>query len=317
MKYKMKKTLLILLATISFFEIKAQEAKIISVINFTGSIDKYPIEMKLEINQKTDSVAGEYYYKRKGDAQKIILEGMLKDGVLNLKENTYNTSKRKYETTGNFKLNYIDQVSLNGSWQKPTVNASYLTVKLSARENLKAFDPSNYFFQYTRNRAKLDYIPADAQYYFDLISLKVYINKSMRWVFTDFKDVFTKEAKIVLEDLNFDGYLDFKVPIYYPGLAKGDYSFRYFIYHPEKKGFVQSEQLNEMGVIFFDAVKKEAQTIEADGSGNEGTKYFRWQNGELFLVKEECIYENDSYTHYTYYRIENGKSILVKTEKKK
>jgi len=313
----MKKMLVMLLITFSFFEIKAQEAKIISIINFTGSIDKYPIEMRLEINQKSDSVAGEYYYKKNGNTQKIMLEGMLKDGELNLQENTFNIAKRKYETTGNFKLNYIDQISLNGTWQKSAKNTLYLTVKLAAKENLKAFNPSNYVFQYARNRAKLDYIPADAQYYFDLVSLKVFINKSMRWMFTDFEDVYTKEAEIILEDLNFDGYLDFKVPIYYPGLAKGDYSYRYFIYYPEKRGFIQNTQLNEMGVVFFDAVRKEAQTIDADGSGNEGTKYFRWQNEKLFLIKEERVYENDIYTHITSYKIENGKSELVKTEKKK
>lgn len=313
----MKKMLVMLLITFSFFEIKAQEAKIISIINFTGSIDKYPIEMRLEINQKSDSVAGEYYYKKNGNTQKIMLEGMLKDGELNLQENTFNIAKRKYETTGNFKLNYIDQISLNGTWQKSAKNTLYLTVKLAAKENLKAFNPSNYVFQYARNRAKLDYIPADAQYYFDLVSLKVFINKSMRWMFTDFEDVYTKEAEIILEDLNFDGYLDFKVPIYYPGLAKGDYSYRYFIYYPEKRGFIQNTQLNEMGVVFFDAVRKEAQTIDADGSGNEGTKYFRWQNEKLFLIKEERVYENDIYTHITSYKIENGKSVLVKTEKKK
>ncbi|MCX3265181.1 XAC2610-related protein [Pedobacter agri] len=313
----MKKIFISLLMIICVFELKAQEAKIISIINFTGSIDKYPIEMKLEINQKSDSVAGEYFYKKNGNVNKMILEGKLKDGLLNLQERAYNAAKRKYETTGSFKLNYIDQIYLNGSWQKPGKNASYLTVKLSARENLKAFNPSNYVFQYVRNRAKLDYIPADAQYYFDLISLKVFINKSMRWAFTGFNDVFTKEAEIQLEDLNFDGYLDFKVPIYYPGLAKGDYSYLYFIYDPKNRGFIQSKQLNEMGVVFFDAIKKEAQTVDADGSGNEGTRYFRWQNGKLFLVKEERIYENDSYMHYTYYKIENGKSILVKTEKRK
>jgi len=313
----MKKMLVMLLITFSFFEIKAQEAKIISIINFTGSIDKYPIEMRLEINQKSDSVAGEYYYKKNGNTQKIMLEGMLKDGELNLQENTFNIAKRKYETTGNFKLNYIDQISLNGTWRKSAKNTLYLTVKLAAKENLKAFNPSNYVFQYARNRAKLGYIPADAQYYFDLVSLKVFINKSMRWIFTDFEDVYTKEAEIILEDLNFDGYLDFKVPIYYPGLAKGDYSYRYFIYYPEKRGFIQNTQLNEMGVVFFDAVRKEAQTIDADGSGNEGTKYFRWQNEKMFLIKEERDYENDIYTHITSYKIENGKSVLVKTEKKK
>lgn len=313
----MKKMLVMLLITFSFFEIKAQEAKIISIINFTGSIDKYPIEMRLEINQKSDSVAGEYYYKKNGNTQKIMLEGMLKDGELNLQENTFNIAKRKYETTGNFKLNYIDQISLNGTWQKSAKNTLYLTVKLAAKENLKAFNPSNYIFQYARNRAKLDYIPADAQYYFDLVSLKVFINKSMRWMFTDFEDVYTKEAEIILEDLNFDGYLDFKVPIYYPGLAKGDYSYRYFIYYPEKRGFIQNTQLNEMGVVFFDAVRREAQIIDADGSGNEGTKYFSWQNEKLFLIKEERVYENDIYTHITSYKIENGKSVLVKTEKKK
>lgn len=313
----MKKTLAFLVMAFSFFELKAQEAKIISIINFTGTIDKYPIEMKLEITQQSDSVSGEYYYPKNGNLNKIQLEGKLKEGVLNLQERAYNTTKRKYETTGSFKLNYVDQTSLNGSWQKAGKTNSYLTTKLIAKENLKAFNPSNYVFQYTRNRVKLDYIPSDAQYYFDLISLKIFVNKSMRWAFTEFEEVFTKETEIILQDLNFDGYLDFKVPIYYPGLAKGDYSYLYFIYYPEKRGFIQNKQLNEMGVVFFDAVKREAETVDADGSGNEGTKTFRWQAGKLFLVKEERIYENDAYTHFTYYKIENGKSILVKKEKKK
>lgn len=313
----MKKILIILLTVFSFFELKAQEAKITSIINFTGSIDKYPIEMKLEINQKGDSVAGEYYYTKNGDANKIILEGMLKDGELNLQERAYNIKKGKYETTGNFKLNYIDQISLIGNWQKPAKNANPLMVKLTARENLKAFNPSNYVFQFTRNRVNLEYLPADAQNYFNLLSLKVFVNKSMRWAFVDFDDVYTKEAEIVLQDFNFDGYLDFKVPIHYPGLAKGDYSYLYFIYNPQKRGFIQSKQLNALGVIFFDAVKKQAETIDADGSGNEGTQYFKWQNGKLFMVKEERVYENDPYTHFTYYKIENGKSVLIKKERRK
>lgn len=313
----MKKILLILLSAVSLFDLKAQEAKIISVINFTGSIDKYPIEMKLEINQQSDSVAGEYYYTKNGDSQKIMLEGKLKDGELNLQESAYNIAKRKYETTGNFRLSYVDQIYLNGNWQKPTKNAKELQVKLTAKENLKAFNPSNYVFQYVRNHVVLDYLPADAQYYSDLLLIKILVNKSIRWTFGDFDDVFTKEAEIVLEDLNFDRYLDFKVPIYYPGMAKGDYAYRYFIYYPAKRGFIQNKQLNDMGLVFFDAVKKEAQTIDADGSGNEGTQYFKWQSGKLFMVKEERVYEDDPYTYFSYYKIENGKSVLVKKEKKK
>ena len=295
----------------------AQQAVVISNINFSGTIGKYPVEMNLQINQKSDSVSGEYYYTKTGNLQQILLEGMLKDGVLNLRESVYNDKKGYYEKTGSFSLTYLDQVNLNGSWQKPIKNAPSLTVKLVARENLKVFNPASYVFQFNRNRVKLDYIPADAQYYFDLQSLKIFVNKSMRWAFVDFDDVFTKEAQIELQDLNFDGYLDFKLPIYYPGVAKGDYSYRYFIYHPDKLGFIQHQQLNEMGVVFFNAVKKQAETIDADGSGNEGTQYYKWQNGKFHLIKEERVYENDPYTHYSYYKIENGKSVLVKKEKKK
>lgn len=296
---------------------QAQNAKVTSIINFKGAIGKYPIEMKLEINQQSDSVFGEYYYTKNASAEKIMLEGVLKDGVLELNERAYNPVKKDYEKTGSFRLNYVDQISLNGTWQKPGKNVPLLTTKMVARENLKAFDPTKYVFQYSRNKVNVDHIPADAQVYFNLLSLKVYINKSLRWMFTDFDDIFTKEAEIVLQDLNFDGYLDFKVPIYYPGLAKGDYSYRYFIYHPEKRGFIQNKQLNDMGVVFFNSATKQAERIDADGSGNEGTKYFKWQNGKLLLSKEERVYENDSYLHISYYRIENGKSVLVKKETKK
>ncbi|RZL39512.1 MAG: hypothetical protein EOO96_00440 [Pedobacter sp.] len=313
----MKRLGLLLFNVLIYTQAFSQNAKVISIINFTGAIDKYPIEMRLDINHQGDSVSGEYYYTKNIGKEKIYLEGTLKDGILRLTESAYSVKKRKYENTGKFQLNYIDETSLNGSWQKSAKKEKYLSVKLKARENLKAFNPSSNVFQYTRNRANLDYIPADAQHYFNVVSLKIFVNKSMRWAFTEFGDAFMREANVELQDLNFDGYLDFKVPIYYPGVAKGDYSYLYFVYHPDKKGFIQNKQLNEKGVIFFDSVKKEAQTVDADGSGNEGTQYYRWYNGKLLLVKEERVYENDAFTHVTYYKVENGKAVKVRTEKRK
>ncbi|RZL45089.1 MAG: hypothetical protein EOP00_18220 [Pedobacter sp.] len=313
----MKKIVILLFVAIIWNQGLAQDAKVISILNFTGAIDRYAIEMRLEINHQSDSVAGEYYYVKNAGKDKIILEGNLKDGVLQLTESAYNVKRRKYENTGKFQLNYVNQTSLNGSWKKSEKDANYLSVVLNARENLKAFNPASSTFHYVRNKANLDYIPADAQYYYHLLSLKIFVNKSMRWAFTEFDDVFMKEASVELQDLNFDGFLDFKVPIYYPSLAKGDYAYRYFIYSPKTTGFTQSKTLNDIGVAFFDSAKKEVSAIDADGRGNEGTKYYRWQNGKLFLVKEERVYEDDNYTHLTYYKIENGKSVKLRTEKRK
>jgi len=312
-----KKTLLVLLTAI-FSQAYAQKAKVIAHLNFTGTVGKYPIEMKLSLNKYNDSILGEYYYIKSGRDNRIYLEGILKDGEMLLKESAHNVKLGKFETTGYFKMAYVAQTSLNGSWSKKSANAANsLAVKLQSRESLKAFNPLGFDFIMAKKRPNYDNVTENAARYYTLLSLKINVNKNARWVLQEFDTHDLVKDEVELEDVNFDGYLDIKVPIYYPDLAKNDYSFVYFVYDVKTKGFRKDKTLNDLGVVFFDATNKQIYKYDADGSGNEGTMYYRWQNGKLFLVKSERVYENDPYTHYEEYKIENGKSVKVKSYKKK
>lgn len=315
---KIKILLLLLVAfTINGY---GQQAKVTTILHFKGSIASYPIEMKLEIAKESDSITGSYYYLKNGDENQIYLAGTIKDGEVLLTESAYSTQKKKYEQTGLFRLAYVAETNLNGSWQKDknTAQNKMLTVKLSCRENLKAFNPSSHTFLFSRNKVKIPTLSETGDPYYQIVLLKVLVNKSMRWIFTEFdKNSLAKDATIEVEDLNFDGLLDFKVPINFPERSKGDFAFLYFIYNPVTKGFNQYQQLNDMEFLLFDPVKKEVLKVDADGNGNETYAYYQWYKQKIVLVREVKLYENDPFTHTTTYQIINGKSVKLKTVKTK
>lgn len=234
-----------------------------------------------------------------------------------LKESTYNAKSKKIETTGYFSMSFAAQTSLSGSWDKTIQNAeNRLVVKLQCREHLQAFNPLGFGFIMSKNKPD-DNMPENTADYFTLRSLTINVNKTSRWILHDFDVYDLVKDDVELEDVNFDGYLDIKVPIYYPGRVKNDYGYVYFVYDAKRKGFIKNKNLNDLGVVFFDAAKKLIYKYDADGSGNEATMYYRWQNGKLCLEKAERVYENDPYIHYEEYKIENGKSVKVKDYKKK
>lgn len=314
----MKKIHLLILFLIIVSETYAQKAKVTAHLNFTGTVGKYPIEMKLSLNNYNDSISGEYYYIKSGRDSRIYLQGTLKDGEMLLKESAHNVKLNKFENTGNFRMAYVAQTSLSGSWGKKSANAANaLVVKLQCRENLQAFNPLGFDFIMSKNKPNYDNVTENAARYFTLLSLRINVNKSSRWVLHEFDKYDLVNDEVELEDVNFDGYVDVKVPIYYPDLAKNDYSYVYFLYDVKSKGFRKNGTLNDLGVLFFDAVTKQAYKYDADGRGNEGTMYYKWQNGKLYLVKSERVYENDAYVHYEEYKIENGKAVKVKSYKKK
>lgn len=313
----MVKTILLILLSAIFGQAYAQKAKVTANLNFTGNIGKFPIEMKLSLNNYNDSISGEYYYIKSGYDSKLYLEGTLRNGQMLLKESAYNAKSKKIETTGYFKMAYAAQTSLSGSWGKIIRNTeNILGVKLQCREHLQAFNPLGFDFIMSKNKPD-DNMPENTADYFTLRSLKINVNKSSRWILHDFDVHDLVKDDVELEDVNFDGYLDIKVPIYYPDRIKNDYGYVYFVYDVKRKGFIKNKNLNDLGVVFFDAAKKLIYKYDADGRGNEGTMYYRWQNGNLCLEKAERVYENDPYIHYEEYKIENGKSVKVKDYKKK
>ena len=315
-----KKALVFLWLVLLGSQSNAQKAKVTSTLNFTGSIGKYAIEMKLMLNRFNDTISGEYYYVKSGKQNKIYLSGILKNGSLKLTESSYNLKKRKIEDTGFLTMVYVGQTSLTGKWQKNERNTDAdqeLTVKLNVRENLKAFNPIGFDFIISKKRPSYENVTENESKYFTIMSLQVNASTGNRWVLKGFNEHNLVKDEVNLEDVNFDGFLDIKVPIYYPDMAKNDYSYIYFLYDLKTNSFKQNRPLNDLGVLDFDAVRKEVVGYDADGSGNEGTRNYKWVNGAIFMYKEQHVYENDAYTYFTEYKVVNGKSVIAKKYKVK
>lgn len=300
----------------------AQEPKVTSFINLSGTIGQYPIEMQLNLVNESDTISGSYYYLKSGSENQIFVTGTFKNGDLILNERSLNQKTRDYESTGFFKLSSVKNTTVTGTWEKhkKEVNSkAALQVKLTSREALNIFDP--YKFKYTIEKKKADYenITAVAARYFNIISLKIKSDNRLHSEISGFDeyDLVNEKPEVELQDLNFDGYQDLKIPIYYPDMSKGDYSYHYYLYDPRSKNFQRHEQLDDLGVLFFDARVKKILHYDADGRGNESTDTYQWQNGKLYLVKKIQTYEDDDSANYTEYQIINGKSVQTKSYKRK
>lgn len=319
----MARIIFLLLIFVSFNNVSAQEIKVNGIINFTGKIGKYPVELQLNIPQDRDSIFGEYSYLNHKDQDAIMLIGKLSDDWIMLEERTYNTKLKKYEVTGHLKLQPpVHQFSL-GRWSKSAkdlnANEKSILIDLLLKENLKEVNPYNFDYSITKKKANYENISEVASSYYSITSLTIDYGQNKVQKIIGFKedDLVDKVPEIILEDMNFDGYLDLKLMINYPDKSKGDYSYIYYIYDLRQAKFIRNFILDNIGVAFFDASSQTVFKYDADGSGNEGSNTYKWQKDKLYLIKEERVYEGDFFVHYKEYKIVNGKSVEVKSYKKK
>lgn len=300
----------------------SQVVKVTSILNFSGTIGKYPIEMQLNLVNESDTISGSYYYLKSGSENEIFVNGTFKNGDLILEERSLNQKIREYESTGYFKIASLKNTTIIGTWGKNKMEANKKEahqVKLTSREALNTFDP--FKFKYTIQKKKADYenISSVAARYFNIISLNISVDNKVRWKIGEFDEyeLVDEKPEIILQDLNFDGYQDLKILIHYPDMAKGDYGYHYYLYDPTAKIFKHNQQLDDLSVAFFDPRAKLIIHYDADGRGNERTDSYRWQNGKLFLVKKIQTYEDDEFVHYSEYEIINEKSVKSKSYKRK
>ncbi|MEO5911619.1 MAG: hypothetical protein ABIP95_12070 [Pelobium sp.] len=300
----------------------AQEPKVTSIINFTGTIGTYPVEMQFRLVQKKDAIDGEYYYVKSGRDSKIFLSGTFKNGNLLLEESAYDSKKKEYVASGFFMITTTKKMELSGTWGKnrsEAMKANALKVNLVGKENLTIFDPLKFKYSITKQKANYENMSEVASSYYSITSLTIdnNLNNPQKIIGFNELDLVDEKVEIELEDMNFDGYLDVKLMINYPDRSKGDYSYLYYIYDLKQAKFIRNKVLDNIGVAFFDAPAQTVFKYDADGSGNEGTSTYKWQNGNLYLIKEERVYEDDIYVHYKEYKVMNGKSVQVKSYKKK
>lgn len=306
-----------LLLTLSFFVLKgqAQKSSVAIIRNFSGKIDKYPIEMTVTTYAGKDSVSGSYYYTKNGRDNTIHLKGTLNNTTLTLTEFNYTVKNKKLVTniTGHLNLEMDGNWGLKGAWTNAKADKK-LAASLICLENKQAYNPLKNrfkFLQYTIDKSTTTYPDwkMDKIKGLDIFTEKGTLIQSLKG-FDEYVSDRTAEAE--LEDLNFDGILDLKIQTYLPEQTKGDLSYLYFIYHPVQKKYIRNPELEALDVLSFDAKNKHILKNYADGSGNESTHTFKWLNGKFYLIKKVSDFEDGRPTEYEEYKIINKKSVLIK-----
>ncbi|MBO9585480.1 MAG: hypothetical protein J7574_15050 [Flavobacterium sp.] len=297
----------------------AQKTSVKTILHFSGKIDKYPIEMTVELRQENDSVYGNYYYAKSGKSNYIILNGTFKNNKLDLVETTYIPGKNVNTPTktGSFLLDFKSNCELNGNWQNAKKDKK-LTVALTCLEDLHSFNPKNYSYKLNQYKGQAETFNNEFREYNLINQLDIFNSKKERvQTLSGFEKVlYNNIGEVELEDLNFDGLLDIKIPIYFPDRIKYDGSFLYYIYDQSKNQFVRNTKLEKLEYLTFDRKNKEFEKIQADGRGNESSDYYKWSGNNFYLIREEFSYEDSDKTTYIEYQIKNGKSVKVKEYKK-
>jgi hypothetical protein len=311
------KKLIIFITFSTFYQFSFCQKTIVSTyLHFTGNIDKYPIEMTLCLDQGNDSILySTYFYSKYRET--IRLKGTLIGNEVNLSEQIFDTKEEYYRVNGYFILKFDGFNKLTGTWQNEKRDKE-LSVELACRENLIKFNPQKFRYKLNIYKGKSESYIGEMREYDKINKLQIQdVKNKLIQNLTGFDEIISnKNGEIELEDINFDGFLDLKIPIYFPNLIKYDHSFLYYIYNAKLGKFIRNESLESLGYLSFDAVAKEIIDVEADGSGNESETYYKWYNGDFYLIREEKRYEESYDIFITEYQIINGKSVMVKEYKK-
>ncbi|MBO9595302.1 MAG: hypothetical protein J7599_20525 [Niabella sp.] len=294
----------------------AQKTVVYTWLHYSGTIGSYPVEVKIRCTKNADSIWGEYYYTRKGSSSTISLEGTTGPGGAQISEQAYNPKLRQHEKTGTFALNAIGGKVLTGTWTDARKHT--LPVQLKRIENDFISELQQWDIRLQLYKGTVENAGGSLQTYTRANKLIIHdpAKKSTRSLSGFDEVMYNHYGEIELEDLNFDGYPDLKIPIYFPQAIKNDGSFLYFIYNPQTRQFTSSKALTGLGYLDFNAHTKEFRKSDADGRGNEGNAYYKWVGNQFYLVREVRTYEDSPTVFYTEYTIRNGQSIKTKTYKK-
>jgi hypothetical protein len=292
----------------------AQKTIVETSLHFSGKIDKYPIEMTINFIQESDSVFGHYYYVKNGIENPIYLKGSFKKNKLQLSESDY-TAGNGFAVSGHFNLQLNRDNKLLGKWQG-TTQAKIRDAQLSPLENLSAFNPMIYRYELNMSKRKsettTDHVPDDIF----INGLNIYNSKNEKiQTLAGFNGRVALEhenGKIILEDMNFDGLLDIRIPI----VIDYEYKYFYFIYDKGKNKYIRNLKLEKLDISSFDIKNKECRSLDADGSSYEHSSYYKWLNNNIYLVRKSEDLEKNGYILITKYQIKNNKSVKVKQYKK-
>ena len=132
------------------------------------------------------------------------------------------------------------------------------------------------------HKEKIINLSEQEEWRYKATALKIIREGKVLQTLTGFNEFIGGVPEIQLEDLNFDGHFDIKIPISFPDRTKYDGSFLYFIYNPATQKFTRHQQLIDLEYLFFDPVKKQVYKY---GEGPDGfvVDYYKWRGDKVYL----------------------------------
>jgi hypothetical protein len=122
---------------------------------------------------------------------------------------------------------------------------------------------------------------------------------------------------ILFEDMNFEGYTDFRFPQEQYTKSVG---YRYFLYDSKQKKYIENKQMNEMLPSADFLPKTKEIVVTMNGSANSvSSSTYKFINGKLKVVRqvnaELSSGEDDvGQERFSEWKLVNGKLTLVKVE---
>ncbi|MDH6310553.1 hypothetical protein M2451_003357 [Dysgonomonas sp. PFB1-18] len=280
-------------------------------VPFSGFVDKYPIEMTLEIYPSQNGyVSGMYKYAKSKSKNYLSLEGNIApSGNIKLEESYYDPKADGFRVSGYFSGSIDNGYNISGNWAD---SAATKSLQLALTPKLKEFHNGFRFELVTTSDFDDDDVD---KIYYSLLTDVIIRN-------TDGKEIQTltgidryvqkdNEADdIELADYNFDGYPDIAVYYAFPGRTKYDWGQLYFLYNPQTGKFernLELERYERVSVNYFDYT---LGVSFADGSGNESDYSYIYQDGHYYLIKEDHQTEEGKSTIINY-EVKGGKSVEV------
>ncbi|WP_309608627.1 XAC2610-related protein [Flavobacterium sp.] len=241
-------------------------------VNYSGFIDKYPIELSADINTSGKSY-GVYVYTAYDDP--IVLEGKLEKEKLIIFEKNSKENKSASMTFEKFNL---DSESIEGIW-KDLKNGKELKITLSKKSEI-----GDGIIQKTSIGDRYFRIVADDQTVSEIKIFQKKTDKLIQKLKVDCQ--FRGVHCISTGDFNFDGITDFS--IFESSYAGPNTSSLYFLYNPKTKKYFESGFSGTS--LEFDAKRKRIiETNQCCGGSSVTTAEYKVIKNKMILEKERCF----------------------------
>ena len=119
------------------------------------------------------------------------------------------------------------------------------------------------------------------------------------------------EYKSNFIDMNFDGFLDFKVN--YEMGATGNSWDEYWLFNPADQKFQYNIQLSELISAIPYPREKRVESYSRSGMDYQTLEDYEWNTGALTIVKRAIVNADSKFVHQIYEK-KSGKLVLTKAD---